>query len=99
MRKFGISLRRFIVRKHSESDLGKEVDIPFLSMTAVPPTVIIRFKQFIPAFLGRYWGSKKVAFCPANHIDVGTKEQARRHWGTGGQCPPNNLPNLFLEML
>ena len=26
-------------------------------------------------------------------------QQARRHWGVGGQCPSNNLPNLFLEML
>ena len=25
--------------------------------------------------------------------------QARRHWGAGGAMPPNNLPNLFLEML
>ena len=28
--------------------------------------------------------------------------QARRHWGgrgAGGAMPPNNLPNLFLEVL
>ena len=26
-------------------------------------------------------------------------QHAHRLWGTGGQCPSNNLPNLFLEML